>query len=146
MKFLKVFTSLLLACVLVGCRGRATNSCSVLKSVKTEINKTYSDEESKLGLEKTILINTNSKYKGSDKLSGTVYVMVTKDKLDKMSKNQFKFNGDTFEDVGETSDDDFNIRYDGKTFWPLKKVSIKEVSVFNISSNWNGKILVAIRK
>ncbi|MGT2886498.1 hypothetical protein ACVR0I_07640 [Streptococcus macedonicus] len=57
----------------------------------------------------------------------------------------FALNDVPFTAVKENSDDDFNLRYNNKTYFSVKKIDVTDIDKMKITSNWSKKIIVALR-
>lgn len=93
-----------------------------------------------------ISVESDEEQQLSAQFSGTLYIMATKEDLQKLSSDvDFALNDVPFTAVKENSDDDFNIRYNNKTYFSVKKIDVTDIDKVKITSDWSKKIIVALR-
>ncbi|WP_270627768.1 hypothetical protein [Streptococcus pasteurianus] len=137
--------SVLLLTILAGC-GADSELTDVSQDIQTEINKDYSSELSEMNIMDIISVESDEEQQLSAQFSGTLYIMATKEDLQKLSSDvDFALNDIPFTAVKENSDDDFNIRYNNKTYFSVKKIDVTDIDKVKITSDWSKKIIVALR-
>ena len=93
-----------------------------------------------------ISVESDEEQQLSAQFSGALYIMDTKEDLQKLSSDvDFALNDVPFTAVKENSDDDFNLRYNNKTYFLVKKIDVTDIDKVKITSNWSKKIIVALR-
>lgn len=93
-----------------------------------------------------ISVESDEEQQLSAQFSGTLYIMTTKENLQKLSSDvDFALNDVPFTAIKENSDDDFNIRYNNKTYFSVKKIDVTDIDKVKITSDWSKKIIVALR-
>ncbi|HDR3342201.1 TPA: hypothetical protein QCN85_006067, partial [Bacillus anthracis] len=93
-----------------------------------------------------ISVESDEEQQLSAQFSGTLYIMATKEDLQKLSSDvDFALNNVSFTAVKENSDDDFNLRYNNKTYFSVKKIDVTDIDKVKITSDWSKKIIVALR-
>lgn len=114
--------SVLLLTILAGC-GADSELTDVSQDIQTEINKDYSSELSEMNIMDIISVESDEEQQLSAQFSGTLYIMATKEDLQKLSSDvDFALNDVPFTAVKENSDDDFNIRYNNRRIFRLRKL------------------------
>ena len=137
--------SVLLLTILAGC-GADSELTDVSQDIQTEINKDYSSELSEMNIMDIISVESDEEQQLSAQFSGTLYIMATKEDLQKLSSDvDFALNDVSFTAVKENSDDDFNIRYNNRTYFSVKKIDVTDTDKVQITSDWSKKIIVALR-
>lgn len=128
--------------------------CSItdtMSEVKQDINETVQSEVSatldQLGIAETIYLTPNQEVKSVEPVfTGQVYVLVTKESLEKHAdKQSFTLNDQVMETISEKSEDDFNIRYNGQTYFTIRKVEVDELNELQLNSDWNQPVLLALK-
>ncbi len=62
--------------------------------------------------------------------SGKVYLMATKENLEKLSKKEFTLNENSFSPIDAGSSNDFNIRYQNQTYFTIQSLSVQDMEDF----------------
>lgn len=80
----------------------------------------------------------------SKPFSGSIYVMVSKDHLDELAKEELSINKQVLEPIPVGSSDDFNFRYNGQTYFTVQKVSLADVQQITYQSSSKSPILLVL--
>ncbi|MFX3708015.1 hypothetical protein ACJBPT_11320, partial [Streptococcus suis] len=59
--------------------------------------------------------------------SGKVYLMATKENLEKLSKEEFTLNKQSFSTIDAGSSNYFNIRYKHQTYFTFQSLSVQDM-------------------
>lgn len=141
MKKIKFLLFVLLFGTLSGCSAVS----ETFYDIKTETNKTYQSEVSKMDIEATMPVEIGEEINLSDEFSGTLYVMFSKKNLAKALKADFYLNDAKMKTIDKNSCDDFNVRYHKKTYFSVHKMSVKNIDKFKIESAWSDDVVVVFR-
>ncbi|KFN86761.1 hypothetical protein B279_03600 [Streptococcus equinus ATCC 33317] len=141
MKKIKFLLFVLLIGTLSGCSAGS----ETFSDIKTETNKTYQSEVSKMDIEATMPVEIGEEINLPDEFSGTLYVMFSKKNLAKALKADFYLNDAKMKTIDENSGDDFNVRYHKKTYFSAHKLSVKNIDKFKIESAWSDDVVVVLR-
>ena len=126
-------------------------SCSInetVKDVTQEIGQQISkDDTDNLGITYITEQKEGETLKASfTDFDGVIYVISTKENIESIKNSDFSLDNKNFEDVKTDSYDDFNIRYNSKTFFSVKQIKVESVSSVKIYSNYSGNNLLVLRK
>lgn len=146
-KFLLMLSCLLCLFTISGC----TTVSNVISETEKEVSKEVVDvtkrELSELNIQEVLSFSQlKDTYILNKEFSGTVFIMADKDLLKKISQHDFYLEEVPFESVIEGSKYDFNIRYDGKTYFAVKELSVNQLTEIKINSEWNKNLLIVLRK
>lgn len=141
MKKIKSLLFVLLFGTLSGCSA----GLETFSDIKTETNKTYQSEVSKMDIEATMPVEIGEEIDLPDEFSGTLYVMFSKKNLAKALKADFYLNDAKMKAIDENSGDDFNVRYHKKTYFSAHKLSVKNIDKFKIESAWSDDVVLVLR-
>lgn len=138
--------TLLSLILLTGCGIKDT-----VTAVKDEVNQTVQTETTaaleELGITELVYLTPNQESQTvKSTFTGQVYVLVTKESLEKHAdKQSFTLNDQVMEIISEKSEDDFNIRYNGQTYFTIKKVDVNELNELKLNSEWSQPVLLALK-
>lgn len=59
--------------------------------------------------------------------SGTVYLTASKEYIEKLTNEDITINKQPLKIIERDSEDDFNIRYKGKTYFTIQKISLNQI-------------------
>ena len=135
---------MLLAVFLAGC-GANSELSDVSQDIQTEISEEYSTGLSEMNIKDIISIDSDEEKQLSEDFSGTIYIMATKEDLKKATATDFYLNDNEFQTVKEDSEDDFNVRYEKKTYFSVKKIEVTNLKTIKISSDWTDEIVLCLR-
>ena len=126
-------------------------SCSInetVKDVTQEIEQQISkDDTDNLGITYIKEQKEGETLKASfTDFDGVIYVISTKENIESIKNSDFSLDNKNFEDVKTDSYDDFNIRYNSKTFFSVKQIKVESVSSVKISSNYSENNLLVLRE
>ena len=141
MKKIKFLLFILLIGTLSGCSAVS----ETFYDIKTETNKTYQSEVSKMDIEATMPVEIGEEIDLPDEFSGTIYVMFSKESLEEALKADFYLNDAKMKTIDENGGDDFNVRYHKKTYFSAHKMSVKNIDKFKIESAWSDDVVVVLR-
>ncbi|EHI73943.1 hypothetical protein STRCR_1716 [Streptococcus criceti HS-6] len=72
--------------------------------------------------------------------------MASRDEIEKVSDLNLKIGESEFEKVSKNTSQDFNFRKQGKTYFSIKRIRVKNISSVKIISDSEAKLLIAFRK
>lgn len=132
--------------ILTGCGTQ-----DIMPEVKNEVRQTVQSAVTtsleELAISELVYLTPNKESKALDTaFTGQVYVLVTKESLEKHAdKQSFPLNDQVMEAISEKSEDDFNIRYKGQTYFTIKKVEVNELNELKLNSEWSQPVLLALK-
>lgn len=138
--------TLLTLLVLTGCGADDT-----MTEVKTEVRQTVQSAVTtsleELAISELVYLTPNKESKAlNTAFTGQVYLLVPKESLEKAAdKQSFTLNDQVMETISEKSEDDFNIRYNGQTYFTIKKVDVNELNELKLNSEWSQPVLLALK-
>lgn len=138
--------TLLTLLVLTGC-GTQEIMTEVKNEVRQTIQPAVTTSLEELAISELVYLTPNKESKALDTaFTGQVYVLVTKESLEKHAdKQSFTLNDQVMETISEKSEDDFNIRYNGQTYFTIKKVEVNELNELKLNSEWSQPVLLALK-
>lgn len=128
-----------------------STSCGLKYEIDKEINSEIEREIPKediegLGISQVAELEQGEVFDlSASKFDGEIYIMSDRTNIEKMKKSTFTINGEDADDITEGTDDDFNIRFQNKTFFSIKKLDVKSIESVKIQSNYLKKIVVVFR-
>lgn len=129
-----------------------STSCGMNYEIDKEINSEIEREIPKediegLGISRVVELEQGAGLDLSPSVfNGEIYIMGDRTNIERMKKSTFNINGEDVHAIIEASDDDFNIRFQNKTFFSIKKLDVKSVKIVKIHSNYPKKIVVVFRE
>ncbi|HFI0270552.1 TPA: hypothetical protein ACGO3Z_000024 [Streptococcus suis] len=144
---MKKYISLIALCMMIPC----LNACH---SITSEVNKEVQNELTAASIETEKALKTDEHLakienfqqifeitasKGEFSLeslfSGKVYLMATKENLEKLSKEKFTLNKKSFSTIDAGSSSDFNIRYKNQTYFTVQSLSVQDLEDFEYTKS-----------
>ncbi|HEL2697296.1 TPA: hypothetical protein T7N16_001038 [Streptococcus suis] len=144
---MKKYISLIALCMMIPC-------LSACHSVTSEVNKEMQNELTAASIETEKALKTDERLaeiesfqqiveiaasKGEFSLessfSGKVYLMATKENLEKLSKEEFTLNKKSFSTIDAGSSNDFNIRYKHQTYFTIQSLSVQDMEDFEYTKS-----------
>lgn len=144
---MKKYISLITLCMMIPC-------LSACHSVTSEVNKEVQNELTAASIETEKALKTDEHLakienfqqifeitaaKGEFSLeslfSGKVYLMATKENLEKLSKEKFTLNEKSFSTIDAGSSSDFNIRYKNQTYFTVQSLSVQDLEDFEYTKS-----------
>ncbi|HEM5466231.1 hypothetical protein HO940_08190 [Streptococcus suis] len=144
---MKKYISLIALCIMIP-------SLSACNSVTSEVNKEMQNELTAASVETENALKTDESLakienfqqiveiaasKGEFSLkspfSGKIYLMATKENLEKLSKEEFTLNEKSFSTIDAGSSNDFNIRYKKQTYFTVQSLSVQDMEQFEYTKS-----------
>ncbi|HFI0122618.1 TPA: hypothetical protein ACGO3D_002104 [Streptococcus suis] len=144
---MKKYISLIALCMMIPC-------LSACHSVTSEVNKEMQNELTAASIETEKALKTDESLakienfqqiveiaasKGEFSLkspfSGKIYLMATKENLEKLSKEDFTLNEHAFSTIDAGSSNDFNIRYKNQTYFTVQSLSVQDLEDFEYTKS-----------
>ncbi|AUC90765.1 hypothetical protein K6V96_08315 [Streptococcus suis] len=144
---MKKYISLIALCMMIPC-------LSACHSVTSEVNKEMQNELTAASIETEKALKTDERLakidnfqqiveittsKGEFSLespfSGKIYLMATKENLEKLSKEEFTLNEKSFSTIDAGSSSDFNIRYKHQTYFTIQSLSVQDLEDFEYTKS-----------
>ncbi|MFM0855957.1 hypothetical protein P7J58_08215 [Streptococcus suis] len=144
---MKKYISLIALCMMIPC-------LSACHSVTSEVNKEMQNELTAASIETEKALKTDESLakienfqqiveiaasKGEFSLkspfSGKIYLMASKENLEKLSKEEFTLNEKSFSPIDVGSSSDFNIRYKNQTYFTVQSLSVQELEDFEYTKS-----------
>lgn len=145
MKIFQLFICALLLCLLPGCRTVINSVQEGLDAAEIPIAEVVENEIEKIdGKSGFETVADESTYHFKKAFTGTVYILVYRDDLENKDLKATKFmaNDYTFSNVEKKSSDDFNVRYNDKTYFSIQKLSVSNLDSLKLKSTWNKPVLL----
>ncbi|WP_162011691.1 hypothetical protein [Streptococcus sp. S784/96/1] len=146
MKTVKVIALLLFAISLTACSTSEIVN-DTIKDVNQTINEVSSEVIEELNIVELFALTDERKAFNLEKpFTREVYLLAAREQLSEMERYNFTLGDNmSFQEIVEESDDDFNIRYGGKTYFSVKKIEVSEMKEISIDTSWEKTILVVLR-
>ncbi|MET3557857.1 hypothetical protein ABID29_000969 [Streptococcus rupicaprae] len=113
--------------------------------VKSEVAKELSPLEQSIK-HKILYAPNQGHYELTDEFTGTVYLMASRKQIEKGTDQEiFEWNQEKMTPIDIGGDDDFNIRYDGKTWFSIQKITVKNLKDFAFKARRNDSYLLVFR-
>ena len=144
---MKKYIPLIALCMMIPCLSACHSVTSeVYKEMQNELTvasieteKALKTDESLAKIESFQQIVEITASKGEFSLeslfSGKVYLMVTKENLEKLSKEEFTLNEKSFSPIDAGSSSDFNIRYKNQTYFTVQSLSVQDMEDFEYTKS-----------
>ncbi|HEM3333584.1 TPA: hypothetical protein U1A56_001415 [Streptococcus suis] len=144
---MKKYISLIALCMMIPC-------LSACHSVTSEVNKEMQNELTAASIETEKALKTDEhlaeiesfqqiveiaaskgEFSLESSFSGKVYLMATKENLEKLSKEEFTLNKKSFSTIDAGSSNDFNIRYKHQTYFTVQSLSVQDMEDFEYTKS-----------
>lgn len=132
------------AFLLVSCSVRDTVN-DIESDVRQEVSKNDFDD---LGIKYVIEQGNGENLDAPfSKFNGEIYILSDKENLNIVKKSDFYLNDYSFSDINTELSEDFNIRYNNKTYFTVKKIKIdsNNIKSFKYNSSYSKDILLAYK-
>ncbi|MGT2756874.1 hypothetical protein [Streptococcus ovuberis] len=117
----------------------------VMQQVKNEVAKELSPLEQSIE-DKVLYVPNQEQYTLTDEFSGTIYLMASRKQIEKGADQElFELNHEEMTPIDMGSDDDFNIRYDDKTWFSIQKIAVDNLKDFTMNTRRADSYLLVFR-
>lgn len=134
-----------LALLLSGC-VKFPEVDNAFKQADHEVSKRFEN----IGLDQMLIvepINEKYEYTLEQPFTGDIYILISKEQIEEdFGKEGIFLNAKEFETIKEGSEDDFNIRYKGKSYFSIKKIKVDSISDLRIQTTAKGKFILVFAK
>lgn len=118
----------------------------LLNQADHEVSKRFES----IGLDQMLIvepINEKYEYTLEQSFTGDIYVLISKEQIEEdFGKEGIFLNDKEFETIKEDSEDDFNIRYKGKSYFSIKKIKVDSISNLRIQTTAKGRFILVFAK
>lgn len=145
MKTLKVIALLLLSLMMTACSNPEVSE--TVTNSKQIVEESISEGMKELKLKEMFALKSGTgTIELEEPFTGTIYILVDREQISELEKYDFNLkDGQMFQMIETGSEDDFNIRYKGKTYFSLKKLEVIDLDELTIESDWNKGLVIALR-
>ncbi|MEX2783736.1 hypothetical protein AB3331_00900 [Streptococcus sp. H49] len=134
--------SLCISLLLTGCLEGINDTAN---EIKKDIHQEISDGIEGLNISKIFKLRSEEEVDISPDFTGYIYIMASKENIGDIEDSTFSLSNNDFHSIEKNTFHDFNIRYQGKTYFTVKQLRVKEVDSIKISSNFSKYFLLVLR-
>lgn len=124
---------------------------SEIHQARTQASSKVADRFEKIGLEQVITVEPiegEFSYKIEEQpFTGTIYILANKDQIEHtIEKEELFINGEELDTVVEGSEDDFNIRENGRTYFSIKKLEVEHISELEVQTSYESNFIICLAR
>ncbi|HFI0419373.1 TPA: hypothetical protein ACGOW9_000516 [Streptococcus suis] len=144
---MKKYIPLIALCMMIPCLSACHSVTSeVNKEMQNELTATSIETEKALKTDESLakienfqqiveITTSKGEFSLESPFSGKIYLMATKENLEKLSKEEFTLNEHSFSTIDAGGSNDFNIRYKKQTYFTVQSLSVQNLEQFEYSKS-----------
>lgn len=146
MKIIKVLALLFLSLIMAACDLREVSE--TVKDTKQIVKESVSEAMKELKLKEMFALESGTgTIELEEPFTGTIYILAAREHISELEKYDFALeSGQQFQTIKTSSDDDFNIRFQGETYFSLKRLDVSNLDELTIETDWKKGLVIALRE